>query len=237
VSEPDSQSTPPPNSGGEGVRVTSKPQTFLSPARLYGLLALMLVIAGAGYLVFKPRAMQMAADRAAGVVNGGAAPAPATDAARASSGAAQVRVAPRTATTAQAQVSTADFVLPSLDPDDVAAYINPGDPEPTAAEIIEALNHAGIRSGLGAFTPPGTSPPLHGLAVPEDFELPEGYVRHHQVTDEGEPLEPILMFSPDYELVDAAGRVISLPEDLVVPPEMAPPGMPIRPIEIPGPSE
>jgi hypothetical protein len=125
--------------------------------------------------------------------------------------------------------------LPSLDPNDVAAHIRPGDPEPTAAELIDALRHAGITSGIAAFNPPGTSPPLEGLAVPEDFDLPEGYMRHYQVTDEGEPIEAILMFSPDYAFYDADGNPIVIPEDRVVPPELAPPGMPIRPVRPPSP--
>jgi hypothetical protein len=103
------------------------------------------------------------------------------------------------------------------------------------AEVIAALNDAGIHSGMGAFNPPGTSPPLPGLAVPDDFELPEGFVRHHQVTDDGESIEPILMFSPDFEFFDEAGNRIELPPDLVVPPELAPPGLPISQIEIPSP--
>jgi hypothetical protein len=123
--------------------------------------------------------------------------------------------------------------LPSTDPDDIASHISPDDPEPTMAEVIEALQASGDHTGLGAFNPPGTSPPLPGLAVPEDFVLPEGYVRHHQVTDDGEPLEPILMFSPDYVFRDDTGREIPIPEDRVVPPELAPPGLPIRPITIP----
>lgn len=123
--------------------------------------------------------------------------------------------------------------LPSDDPNDLASYFSPGDPEPTAAEVIEALQASGDHTGLGAFNPPGTSPVLAGIAVPEDFVLPEGYVRHHQVTDEGEPLEPILMFSPDYVFRDEAGQEIPIPEDRVVPPELAPPGLPIRPITIP----
>lgn len=136
---------------------------------------------------------------------------------------------------AEAQESPEDYDLPSLDPDDIAAYIRPGDEEPTAAELIEALREAGIHEGIAAFNPPGTSPPLEGLAVPEDFELPEGYVRHHQVTDEGEPIEPILMFSPDYEYYDEQGRRVELPADLVVPEELAPPGLPIRHVRVPPP--
>lgn len=123
--------------------------------------------------------------------------------------------------------------MPSNDPDDLAAYFQPGDPEPTGAQVIEALQQAGVRTGLGAFNPPGTSPPLVGLAVPEGYELPPGYVRHHQVTDEGVAIEPILMFSPDFVLHDAQGRPISMPADRVVPPELAPPGMPRRQIQIP----
>jgi hypothetical protein len=121
----------------------------------------------------------------------------------------------------------------SGDPNDLASHFAPGDPVPTAAEVIQALNDAGDHTGIGAFNPPGTSPPLRGLAVPEAFVLPPGYVRHHQVTDQGEPLEPILMFSPDHVLRDAAGRPIALPDDLVVPPELAPPGLPLRPIDVP----
>lgn len=123
--------------------------------------------------------------------------------------------------------------MSSNDPDDLASYFQPGDPEPTGAQVIEALQQAGVRTGLGAFNPPGTSPPLVGLAVPEGYELPRGYVRHHQVTDEGVPIEPILMFSPDFTLHDAQGRPIAMPADRVVPPELAPPGMPRRQIQIP----
>jgi len=125
--------------------------------------------------------------------------------------------------------------LASLDPDDLAAWVRPGDPEPTMAEVIDALRHAGIHDGIAAFNPPGTRPALEGIVVPEDFVLPPGYVRHHQVTDEGELIEPILMFSPDHEFVDARGRPIVLPEDGVVPPELAPPGLPIRRVRIPSP--
>ena len=125
--------------------------------------------------------------------------------------------------------------MPSNDPKDLAAYFKPGDPEPTGAELIEALQHAGVRTGLGAFNPPGTSPPLEGLAVPDDFQLPPGYVRHHQVTDEGVPIEPILMFSPDYQFFDASGKPIQIPENRVVPPGMAPDGLTARPIKIPPP--
>lgn len=131
----------------------------------------------------------------------------------------------------------ADFELPSLDPKDLASHFRPGDPEPTMAEVIRGLQDAGIREGLGAFNPPGTVPLLPGIAVPEDFVLPPGYVRHYQVTDQGEMLEAVLMFSPDHTWLDANGHPIPLPEDGLVPPEMAPPGMPIEPIRLPEPPQ
>lgn len=118
--------------------------------------------------------------------------------------------------------------LPSVDPNDLAVHFRPGDPEPTGAELITALQEAGIHTGLGAFNPPGTSPPLEGLAVPEDFELPEGYLRHHQFTDDGQPIEAILMFAPDARFYDANGKLIALPANGVVPPELAPKGLPLR---------
>lgn len=121
------------------------------------------------------------------------------------------------------------------DPNDLATYAVPGQPAPTMGEVIEGLHKAGIRTGLGAFNPPGTSPPLVGLAVPEDFVLPEGYVRHHQATDDGQAIEPILMYSPDYEFLDAAGTPVAIPVDRVVPASHAPAGLPIRQIRIPPP--
>ncbi|MFO1328121.1 MAG: hypothetical protein U1F56_12250 [Rubrivivax sp.] len=117
---------------------------------------------------------------------------------------------------------------------DLADLLNPGE-VPTMAEVIARLNAAGVTSGLGAFQPPGTRPPLIGLAVPPDFVLPPGYVRHHQATDDGQRIEAILMFAPDAQLVDANGRPVALPANRVVPPELAPPGLPIRSIVLPAP--
>lgn len=118
---------------------------------------------------------------------------------------------------------------------DISVFVNKGE-RPTMAEVIERLHQAGERGGLGAFPPPGTKPPLIGLAVPEDFVLPDGYVRHYQATDDGQRIEAILMFAPDRVFHDAAGRPIAIPADRVVPPELAPPGLPIRRIEIPPPA-
>lgn len=115
---------------------------------------------------------------------------------------------------------------------DITDFINNGE-VPSMAEVISRLHAAGVRSGLGAFNPPGTRPPLVGIAVGEDFELAPGYVRHHQFTDDGQRIEPILMFSPDHPLVAAMGQAAARPQDLVVPPALAPPGLPIRQIVLP----
>lgn len=102
-----------------------------------------------------------------------------------------------------------------------------------ARDVIPMLQAAGEREGIAAFPVPGTDPPKAGLVVPDDFVLPEGYVRHFQATDDGERLPPILMFHPDYDFVDASGNVVALPDDGVVPPELAPPGLPLDPLELP----
>ncbi|HYB98083.1 MAG TPA: hypothetical protein VEC57_03005 [Candidatus Limnocylindrales bacterium] len=133
---------------------------------------------------------------------------------------------PKRAAPAQPQEPEGDPTL------DISAFIPPGE-TPTAGQLIEELHKRGIYDGIAAFPPPGTSPPLEGLAVPEDFELPEGYVRHYQATDDGQRIEPILMFSPDYEFFDENGQPIPIPENGVVPPELAPPGLPIRRVDIP----
>jgi hypothetical protein len=118
---------------------------------------------------------------------------------------------------------------------DISVFVNKGE-RPTMTEVIERLHQAWEYGGLGAFSPPGTRPPLIGLAVPEGFALPEGYVRHYQATDDGQRIEAILMFAPDRQFVDAAGNPVVIPADRVVPLEFAPPGLPIRRIEIPAPA-
>jgi hypothetical protein len=89
------------------------------------------------------------------------------------------------------------------------------------------------RSGIDVFPAPGTKKIKPGIVVPDDFELPPGYVRHFQATDKGEMLQAILMFHPDYELVDENGNPIPVPADRVVPPEMAPPGLAVEMLEVP----
>ena len=102
-----------------------------------------------------------------------------------------------------------------------------------AAPVIGALNAAGIHDGIAAFPPPGTDPPRSGVIVPDDWVLPEGYVRHYQTTDDGELLPPILMFHPDYTFTDEQGNPIAIPPDRIVPPELVPPGLPVRMLELP----
>jgi hypothetical protein len=170
---------------------------------------------------------------AAPVVESGPAPAgpPAVGAASASAPALAVAAAPATTPPGR----------PTRDPDgdqtpDLADYVNPGE-RPTMPEVLDRLHQAGVHSGLGAFSPPGTRPPLVGLAVPEDFVLPDGYVRHYQATDDGQRIGAILMVAPGRQFFDAAGRPIAMPKDRVVPPELAPPGLSIERITIPAPIE
>ncbi len=108
-----------------------------------------------------------------------------------------------------------------------------GKREFAAKDVIGALRAAGVRDGIAAFEPPGTDPPKPGIIVPDDWVLPEGYVRHYQVTDDGQQLPPILMFHPDYEFVDEQGTAIAVPADRIVPPDLAPPGLVVRMLEVP----
>ena len=218
------QSPPPPapsGPDGDGVRVISKARTPHGSALSWALALVLVLGAVVAWRLLAPAAPDRRDFQAS--VPTPAAPQDARAPAR------------RATATASAPHEPAE-ALPNGDPNDLANYFRPGDPEPTGAELIGALNDVGIRTGIGAFNPPGTSPPLEGLAVPEDFELPEGYVRHYQSTDEGVPIEPILMFAPDVTLLDANGRPIALPDNRVVPPELAPPGLPRRRVRIPPPT-
>lgn len=210
----------------EGVRVSGRAGGGRRPALLYKALAL--VLAG-GCAVYVVKTLHQASN-AAGDAGDAAPTADVRTAASPPPSFASNAVPRRTLTPGPAQTGAGD----SADSQDLAAFIPPGE-EPTMAEVIDELHKAGIHTGIGAFNPPGTSPPLVGLAVPEDFPLPEGYVRHFQATDDGQRIEPILMFSPDFEFFDAAGRRIPIPANRVVPPNMAPPGLAVRLIEIPPP--
>jgi len=222
---------------GDGVIVRTLPSSARARVRTAGsVLAACAVIAGVGLVWQQSQLVRGEAPRVGSqAVPAARAASPASPLSRVADAGPPPRVVRRapSASAAAAPAVDADFTAPSTDPDDIAAHIDPRDPEPTMAELITALRESGIDTGIAAFNPPGTVPFLHGLAVPPDFPLPPGYVRHHQVTDQGEDLEPILMFAPDAALFDADGQPIALPEDLVVPPEFAPPGLPLRPATLP----
>lgn len=209
--------TPSSASGDGGVRVSPKPGGARSGARWsLAVVAVMVAAGGVWWLLAASAAPETVATGTSAAVDQDPA----------------AIEADKPPGTARGNASRRATQPRSNDPNDLAAHFRPGDPEPTGAEVIEALQHAGVRTGLGAFNPPGTSPPLEGLAVPDDFDLPQGYVRHHQVTDGGVPIEPILMFSPDFTLYDAQGRAIPMPANRVVPPELAPPGLPPRRVRV-----
>lgn len=87
--------------------------------------------------------------------------------------------------------------------------------------------------GIHAFPPLGTRPQLSGVIVPDDFELPPGYARHFQSTDDGRRLPPILMFDPVNPPLDEWGEPIDIPTDRVVPADRVPAGMPVEILEPP----
>lgn len=208
-----------------------------------GLLALAIaVLVMAGASGFWPWGAEVAADTAAVAHAPVASPRPPDASSPAETGpdAATPAVAADGQVAAPAMVAVGPpRIVRHRDPDgdltpDLADHVNEGD-VPSMAEVIRRLHAAGVHTGLGAFSPPGTRPPLIGLAVPEGFPLPEGFVRHYQATDDGQRIEPILMFAPNPSVPDAGGRSIVLPADRVVPPELAPAGLPIRRIELPAP--
>ncbi len=217
-----SSRTPSADPVGDGVRVVRREGPGARRGLLYLALAAILVASVAVWLLSASRPPRDLPDDAA-------AP-PAADAAAMPTNAAADAPAPP-ATARRVADATGNDPM-----GDLSDYVPPGE-VPTMGEVIDRLHAAGVHTGLGAFQPPGTSPPLVGLAVPEDFPLPEGYVRHYQATDDGQRIEPILMFSPDFQFFDAAGNPVPIPADRVVPPEMAPPGLPIRRIEIPRPRD
>ena len=113
-------------------------------------------------------------------------------------------------------------------------------PDANAAAVPPAHEDApigfgppGQKTGIALFPPRDTKPIKIGIVVPDDYEVPEGYVRHYQSGDDGQMLPAILMFHPDYEWIDEAGHRIELPPDRVVPPELAPPNLPIHMLEVP----
>jgi hypothetical protein len=229
MDHPDRKNATPSAADGDGVRVTEHGARRSRVALLYKLAALMLVGCCVGYVLMNREASSGADDADTGRRDAREQAVDSSAIEHAAAAAPSASVATAVARRVVAQQANE----PGRDPNDLSNYIAPGDPVPSAAEVIEELHKAGIYSGIGAFPPPGTSPPLVGLAVPDDYALPEGYVRHSQATDDGQRIEPILMYSPDFEFFDASGKPIKIPDNRVVPPDMAPPGLPIRLIKIP----
>jgi hypothetical protein len=234
MNDRDARNTSSPPDGGDEVRITKHEGRGRRPRLLYKMLTLAAFAASAGIVILYVRdAIQPASATTAVIDNpraaNGAVAEASNDSVARPSDTIEARPVAVTAAATSPTLSAQDMSR------DLSEFYVPGQPVPTMGEVIARLNKAGVRSGIGAFSPPGTSPPLVGLAVPGDFPLPEGYVRHHQATDDGQTIEAILMFSPDFEFFDASGQRIAIPEDRVVPPELAPPGMPIRVIDIPRP--
>jgi len=107
------------------------------------------------------------------------------------------------------------------------------EPEPLVPADAGPADEVPAAEGIAVFPPLGTQPVLSGIIVPDDFELPPGYVRHYQASDDGEPLPAILMYHPRRGPVDASGQPIPVTADRIVPPERAPEGMPIVILELP----
>ena len=141
-------------------------------------------------------------------------------------------VAPRAEKLIPRRVAGIEQVAPAIERPDARPTREPKKkPELGAAEVITALRENGETGGIAAFPLPGTKPIKPGIVVPEEMELPEGYVRHYQTTDDGKQLPAILMFHPDYQFVNAHGEPVEIPADRIVPPDMAPEGMHIEMLE------
>lgn len=106
-------------------------------------------------------------------------------------------------------------------------------PDETAAGSNNNTSPKEELTGINVFPPLGTKPLQSGIIVPDDFELPPGYIRHYQMTDDGRQLAPILMYNPDHPPLDYRGEPIQVPPDRVVPPDMAPRGLAINILEVP----
>jgi len=226
--DPPPSSSRPPDGDSDGVRITVHPRG--RGWRVVGVLAIAALAAFVGYRFIAGRTGSVPGAMGSATGQPSAGPGSASEAASRAVLASRMSSA-NAGLNATASTAPRDGEDPTPDLSD---YVLPGE-APSMAHVIGELHRRGIRTGLGAFQPPGTSPPLLGLEVPEDFPLPEGYVRHYQATDDGQRIAPILMFSPDFQLFDARGRPVPMPADRVVPPSLAPPGLPLRQVRIPPP--
>jgi len=144
--------------------------------------------------------------------------------------------APTPAPAPAARIATHDVPAPTLVNRPVASPPSARPPAPARRGADNAPAGAPEqeqKTGINLFPPPGTDPPKAGIIVPDGYELPPGYVRHYQTTDDGTQLPPILMFHPDFQPVDERGQPIPLPADRVVPPDMAPTGIPHDVLQVP----
>jgi hypothetical protein len=218
-----------PREDADGVRVFATPGARLVAWLAAAAMLLVVVATVVAWFVLRSAAPRAEAPAARAVPQDGAV-AEARATAPASTAPAQPATAPAKSPPIARRRTAPTGPAPGTPPPAGAAG---GAPTLDAAPVIKALQAAGETEGIAAFGVPGTDPPKSGIIVPDDFELPEGYVRHHQVTDEGEQLPAILMFHPDYEFVDEHGAAVAVPADRIVPPEMAPPGLAIRMLEVP----
>ena len=212
----------------DGIRVVHTPRGRRTSWLIAAAIAVPIVVTLAAVVVIRsaPRPAAGPAPAAAPVV--GRADEPAAESlATATPSRTAARVVPRRVTAALVEEPAGLGASPVPQPQKPRREID-------AADVIVALRQEGIHEGIAAFGIPGSQPPKAGILVPEEFELPEGYVRHYQSTDDGEQLPAILMFHPDYEFVNEQGEIVKLPEDGVVPPEMAPPGLAVdQVLEVP----
>jgi len=212
-----------PRVDSDGVRVTRR--TGVRPT-VWLLVLAMSLVGVAVFVVFEP-AFRGASDDSSGV-----------PAHPSGTGTTEQRPQARPAAHPPARPARVSAAANNTDAPSAAGGAPPADvPAPAAAADAPAAAGAPEASdeatGIAVFPPPGTKPLKRGIVVPDDFELPPGYVRHFQTTDDGKQAPAILMFHPDYQPVDEHGAPIPLPADRVVPPELAPPGLPLRMLDVP----
>jgi hypothetical protein len=215
-----------PDADADGVRRTQAPgggagrATILAAAAAAVVLAIYLLLPSGNDSATAP-----AQKSAAGTAIGGSAPV-AVNVTRRS-------VTARARRTGTNPGTTPPVAAPNRVGDEARSTGNNDEAEIDAADYIAALRESGETGGLAVFSPPGTRPAQTGVIVPDDYQLPEGFARHYQSSDDGGQYAAVLTLSPDYELIDENGDPIPLPQDRIVPPELAPPDLPLRMLEVP----
>jgi len=216
----------------DGVRTVRTPGGAI--ARRLALVAAAIVVALAAVVVLRTLERPAPIPTESVVTSTGAAPAAASAASRhADGGARTVRAKPVRIEMDRKRDAAPDVAGEPAARQSAQSDPNEARPEIDARDYIAALRESGETGGIAAFPPPGTRPPRTGVIVPDDYQLPEGFMRHYQSTDDGGQLAPILTLAPGYELVDQNGKPIPLAKDRIVPPELAPPDLPVRMLEVP----